>query len=117
LTEASVKPRAAHRALESLRRPVHTNLRDTRHPDLLGLIECPVETGCEGRASGWDLEEVSARLGHSDVGTTQRAYVHAYDAAKRSDSRRERLAQVYSSAEIASEEQVVEAVPTIHSLR
>jgi integrase len=29
-------------------------------------------------AAGWDIEEVSARLGHSDVGTTQRAYVHAY---------------------------------------
>lgn len=46
-------------------------------------------------ASGWDIEEVSARLGHSDVGTTQRAYVHAYDAAKRSGSRRDRLARMY----------------------
>ena len=33
-------------------------------------------------AAGWDLEEVSARLGHADVGTTQRAYIHAYDAAR-----------------------------------
>lgn len=48
-------------------------------------------------AAGWDLEEVSARLGHADVGTTQRAYVHAYDAARRSDDRRARLAALYTS--------------------
>jgi integrase len=46
-------------------------------------------------AAGWDIEEVSARLGHSDVGTTQRAYVHAYDAARRSSGRRDRLALMY----------------------
>jgi integrase len=46
-------------------------------------------------AAGWDIEEVSARLGHSDIGTTQRAYVHAYDAARRSDRRRNRLAAMY----------------------
>jgi integrase len=46
-------------------------------------------------AAGWDIEEVSARLGHSDIGTTQRAYVHAYDASKRSESRRQRLAGMY----------------------
>ena len=49
-------------------------------------------------AAGWDLEEVSARLGHADVGTTQRAYVHAYDAARRSDERRNRLAALYATA-------------------
>jgi integrase len=54
-------------------------------------------------ASGWDIEEVSARLGHGDVGTTQRAYVHAYDAANRSDSRRERLAKMYLSEPTPSE--------------
>jgi integrase len=54
-------------------------------------------------AAGWDLEEVSARLGHSDVGTTQRAYVHAYDAARRSEQRRSRLAAVYSAGDRASE--------------
>ncbi len=50
-------------------------------------------------AAGWDIEEVSARLGHSDVGTTQRAYVHAYDAARRSEQRRHRLAVLYASVE------------------
>jgi integrase len=30
-------------------------------------------------AAGWDIEEVSARLGHSHCGTTQHTYVHAYD--------------------------------------
>jgi integrase len=50
-------------------------------------------------AAGWDIEEVSARLGHSDVGTTQRAYVHAYDAARRSAGRRDRLTAMYSGDE------------------
>jgi integrase len=43
-------------------------------------------------AAGWEIEEVSARLGHTGVATTQRIYVHAFDAARRSDDRRERLA-------------------------
>jgi hypothetical protein len=30
---------------------IHTRLRDSRHADLLGLIECPVGTGREGRAA------------------------------------------------------------------
>jgi integrase len=42
-------------------------------------------------AAGWDIEELSARLGHANVGTTQRAYVHAYDAARRTVQRRSRL--------------------------
>lgn len=46
-------------------------------------------------AAGWDIEEVSARLGHASTATTQRAYIHAYDAARRSDGRRDRLAQLY----------------------
>lgn len=50
-------------------------------------------------AAGWDLEEVSARLGHSDIGTTQRAYVRAYDAARRSDERRNRLATLYATGD------------------
>jgi integrase len=46
-------------------------------------------------AQGWDIEEVSARLGHASVATTMRIYTHAFDAAKRSGERRERLAALY----------------------
>lgn len=46
-------------------------------------------------AASWDIEEVSARLGHADVTTTLREYTHAYDAARRSDARRDRLALLY----------------------
>lgn len=49
-------------------------------------------------AQGWDIEEVSARLGHASVGTTQRIYVHAFDAARRSDDRRSRLSELYGDA-------------------
>jgi integrase len=59
-------------------------------------------------AAGWDIEEVSARLGHSDVGTTQRAYVHAYDAARRSDHRRSRLAALYADDEAVPHDEVVQ---------
>ena len=54
-------------------------------------------------AAGWDIEEVSARLGHSDIGTTQRAYVHAYDAARRSEQRRNRLAAMYTTGKSQAE--------------
>ncbi len=50
-------------------------------------------------AAGWDIEEVSARLGHANVATTQRIYVHAYDAARRSSGRRNRLAGMYGDVE------------------
>ena len=49
-------------------------------------------------AAGWDIEEVSARLGHANVTTTQLIYVHAFDAARRSDDRRNRLADLYADA-------------------
>ena len=49
-------------------------------------------------AAGWDIAEVSARLGHSSVATTQRIYVHQFDAARRSDDRRNRLAALYPGA-------------------
>jgi integrase len=58
---------------------------DLRHSHASALI-----------AQGWDIEEVSARLGHASVATTQRIYVHAFDAARRSGQRRERLAALYA---------------------
>jgi integrase len=48
-------------------------------------------------AAGWDIEEVSARLGHANVSTTQLIYVHAFDAARRSD----RLGALYPGRAIA----------------
>ena len=48
-------------------------------------------------ASGWDLEEVSARLGHEDVTTTARIYVHAYESSKRSAARTARLEAMYGT--------------------
>jgi integrase len=57
---------------------------DLRHSHASALI-----------AQGWDIEEVSARLGHASVGTTQRIYVHAFDAARRSGDRRARLTKLY----------------------
>lgn len=50
-------------------------------------------------AAGWDIEEVSARLGHADVATTMRVYVHEYDAARRSAQRRDRLPKLYAATE------------------
>ena len=52
-------------------------------------------------ADGWDIDEVSARLGHANVATTQLIYVHAFDAARRSDDRRDRLAGLYADAHAA----------------
>jgi integrase len=60
---------------------------DLRHSHASALI-----------AAGWDIEEVSSRLGHSNIATTQRVYVHAFDAAARSDDRRMRLAKLYGAA-------------------
>jgi integrase len=42
-------------------------------------------------AAGWDLEEVSARLGHANVATTARIYIGGYDVGGRSEERRRRL--------------------------
>jgi integrase len=53
-------------------------------------------------ADGWDIEEVSARLGHANIATTQRIYVHAYDAARRSSGRRDRLGNMYGDASIGA---------------
>lgn len=77
-------------------------------------------------ASGWDIAEVSARLGHSSIATTQRIYVHQFDAARRTDERRSRLTALYGptveapvEATDASSEQHTAAgkVAEVHSLR
>jgi integrase len=62
-------------------------------------------------AAGWDIEEVSARLGHANVATTMRAYVHEYDTARRSDDRRNRLAVMYGSP-VTDSGAVVTALPS-----
>jgi integrase len=49
-------------------------------------------------AQGWDIQEVSARLGHSSIATTQRIYIHEFDAAGRSADRRSRLTALYTPA-------------------
>jgi integrase len=59
-------------------------------------------------AAGWDIEEVSAQLGHANIATTQRIYVHAYDAARRSEERRKRLAALYVGDQPTAEASVTE---------
>lgn len=66
---------------------------DLRHSHASALI-----------AQGWDVEEVSSRLGHADVAITQQTYVHAFDHAKRSSDRRRRLAELYPAEVEASVE-------------
>lgn len=59
---------------------------DLRHSHASALI-----------AAGEDIETVSSRLGHADIATTQRVYVHAFDAANRSDERRAVLSRLYGN--------------------
>ena len=59
---------------------------DLRHTHASALI-----------AQGWDIEEVSARLGHANVAVTQHEYVHAFDAVRRSDERRSKLDRLYGN--------------------
>jgi integrase len=61
---------------------------DLRHSHASALI-----------AAGWDIAEVSARLGHASVSTTMNIYVRQFDAARRSDDRRARLALLYGEAQ------------------
>ncbi len=69
---------------------------DLRHSHASALI-----------AAGWDIAEVSARLGHASIATTQRIYVHQFDAARRSDDRRSRLSALYADAEPVASLKVV----------
>ncbi len=62
------------------------SFHDLRHTHASALI-----------AQGWDIEEVSARLGHANVGVTQHEYVHAFDAARRSEERRSKLDRLYGN--------------------
>jgi integrase len=78
-----VLARAVERA--KLTAPAPT-FHDLRHTHASALI-----------AQGWDIESVSARLGHRDVATTQRIYVHEFDAANRSDERRAKLTALYGN--------------------
>lgn len=48
-------------------------------------------------ASGGDLVELSARLGHRDPAVTAAIYSHEFEAAARSDQRRTRLDGIYGS--------------------
>ncbi len=61
---------------------------DLRHSHASALI-----------AQGWDIEEVSARLGHADTAITMRTYTHEFDRARRSSEPRRRLAALYSPAD------------------
>ena len=67
-------------------------------------------------AAGWDIVEISARLGHSNVATTMRIYAHQFDAARRSPERRNRLAALYGSVEVpmkASDESKPQQTTTV----
>jgi integrase len=56
---------------------------------------------------GLDIAVVSARLGHSDVGTTMRTYIHEYEKAQRSDHVRNKLAELYEPVEAQPAGEVV----------
>jgi integrase len=73
---------------------------DLRHSHASALI-----------AQGWDVAEVSARLGHASVGTTHRIYVHQFDVARRSDERRARLTKLYGGVPTRSDAVEADATP------
>lgn len=56
---------------------------------------------------GWDIATVSARLGHADVTTTMRVYIHEFERARRSAGRRNRLAELYPDADASARAEVV----------
>jgi integrase len=78
--------RVLARAAERAKLDPAPTFHDLRHSHASALI-----------AQGWDIESVSARLGHADITTTQRIYVHAFDVANRSDERRAKLAALYGN--------------------
>lgn len=76
-------------------RPAPT-FHDLRHTHASKLIN-----------DGWDIATVSGRLGHADVSTTMRIYVHEFERVQRSADRRNRLAQLYPDSEPAASGDVV----------
>ncbi len=53
-------------------------------------------------AAGWDIAEIAARLGDS-IETVLSVYAHEFDAARRREAQRDRLADLYGSAMEAPE--------------
>jgi integrase len=49
-------------------------------------------------AQGFDIEQVSDRLGHASVAVTMAIYTHEYDKARRSEGVRSKLADMYPGA-------------------
>ena len=74
---AGLGARSDRRGARVLEAPTSHSLRHSHAPALI--------------AAGFDIEEVSSRLGHANVATTQRIYIHEFDWAGRSSDRRERL--------------------------
>jgi integrase len=82
-----------HQNGEEHRAPTFHDLRHTHASKLIN--------------NGWDIASVSARLGHADVATTMRIYVHEFERAQRSADRRNQLAQMYPDTAPASGEVVL----------
>jgi integrase len=57
--------------------------RDLAHPNVPLLRHTH---GSALIAAGWDIKEVSSRLGHRDRGVTRSRYIHAYEGAQRSSA-------------------------------
>lgn len=51
-------------------------------------------------AAGWDIEEISSRLGHATAAITLRIYVHEFERARRSKERRARLTLIYGDSSV-----------------
>jgi integrase len=65
-------------------------------------------------AAGWDIQEIADRAGDT-VGTITTEYAHAYDAARRAQSRRDRLAAMEAAMEAGgsnSPQQTATAMPS-----
>jgi integrase len=61
-------------------------------------------------AAGWDVAEIAARLGDS-IPTVMSTYAHEFDAARRRDEQRDRLATLYGSAVEAAEANTGQQTP------